>query len=305
MKKLTNRETKSIHSINKFLNQKVMKTKKYSILKKAVVAAMFSFVFSAFLNAQWDTPSPDNPFTQLTTEEVRTGSSTTYDVDNNHTAGEWYRWVVRGGTITAGGTVTTDLDSSIIEWTQNAHTITVQWDDDLLPVNDSIGSGQGEVIVQKRNAGACPSQLQIMNVDRWNDPTATLADPALAICSGEAVGGNVNVGLTGAPAVADGFTVTYSITAAGLTDLLDNPLANLTGQTVLDNDAFAQIPLPNGLINPTGSPIDYVVTLTAVTDDFDTPDPTGAIIGDGTYTITVNPVPATGDIESGFSLTRR
>ena len=133
-----------------------------------------------------------------------------------------------------------------------------------------------------------------------------LADPALDICSGEAVGGNVSVGLTGAPdPVADGFTVTYSITAAGLTDLLDNPLANLTGQTILDNDALAQIPLPNGLINPTGSPIDYVVTLTAVTDDFNTPDPTGAIIGDGTYTITVNPVPVTGDIESGFSLSRR
>lgn len=268
---------------------------------KAFAALFLAFVFSAFLNAQFEIPSPDNPGSQVA-EEVRTGSTVTYDLNNiNHTAGDQYRWAVRGGTITSP-VGTPSGDSSIIDWTIDAHTITVQWDADLslLP----IGSAPGEIIVQKRTGSACPSQLQILDITEWNNPTATLNDPALSICSGEAVGGVVTIPLTGAPdPVADGFTVTYNVTAAGLTDLVGTPLADLTGETEVTNLGSVDITLPNGLINPTGSPIDYVITLTDVTDDFTTP--AGQILGDGTYTITVNPVPVTGDINSSFSLTRR
>ena len=287
--------------MNNTSNQNVMKTKKYSITMKTMATMFVAFLFSAFLNAQFEIPNPNNPGSQ-TAEEVRTGSTITYDLTANHSAGEQYRWAVRGGTITAGGTVTTSGDSSIVEWTVDAHTITVNWDEDLS--STPIGSAAGEIIVQKRSGSACPSQLQVLDITEWNDPSATLADPALTICSGEAVGGNITIDLTGAPdnGAGNGFTVTYDVTATGLTDLGGNSL-NATGSTVVSNTDQVTIALPDGLVNTTSSPVDFVVTLTAMTDDFTTPN--GSILGDGTYTITVDPVPDTGDINSSFSLTRR
>jgi len=279
-------------------NQNVMKTKKYSVSIKTLMAVVFAFVFSAFLNAQFELPSPSNPGSQ-TAEDVRVTSNVDYDI--TVLAGEQVRWAVIGGTITAGGAVTSDGDTSIIEWA-TASTITVNWDEDLSAA--PIGSAVGQVIVQKRSASACPSQLQILDITQWNNPTADLVDPASSICSGEAVGGNITINLTGAPdPVADGFTITYNLAAAGLTDLGGTPLADATGSTVLSNTGTATIALPDGLINPTGAPIGYVGTLTAMTGGFTTPD--GVLTSDGTYTITVNPVPTTGDINSSSSLTRR
>ncbi len=277
-----------------------MKTKKYSVSMKTFTAVVFAFMFTAFLNAQFEIPNPSVPGAQ-TAEEVRTGSSISYDLNANHTAGEQYRWAVRGGTITAPAGAVVSGDSSVVNWTGDLDAITVNWDADLslLP----IGSAPGEIIVQKRSGTACPSQLQVLDLTQWNNPTATLTDLALSICSGEAVGGNITIPLTGAPdPVADGFTVTYDITATGLTDLGGNPL-NATGSTTLSNTANATIALPDGLVNTTAAPIDFVVTLTAMTDDFTLPN--GAILGDGTYTITVDPVPTTGDINSSTSLIRR
>ena len=79
-----------------------MKTKMYSISMKAVLTIVAAFIFTAFVNGQFQTPNPDSPVTQAPSEEVRTGTSVDYDLDNgNHVAGEQYRWVVTGGTITA------------------------------------------------------------------------------------------------------------------------------------------------------------------------------------------------------------
>jgi hypothetical protein len=289
------------HSFIHTLNQKVMKTKKYSIAKKALLAAAFSFVFSAFLLGQFETPNPDSPNTQ-TGEEIRssaTGFSIDYDIFANHVAGEQYRWVVRGGTITAGGTVTTDGDSSIVEWTTDAHTITVSWDTDLS--STPIGSAIGEVIVQKRTGNGCPSQLQILPITMWNPATADLQDADIAICSGEPVGGSVTIDLTGAPdPSADGFEVTYNVTATGLTDLGGNPL-DATGSTVTSNGPTVTIPLPDGLINGTSADATYTITLTSMHDDF-----TGTgTLGDDTYQIVVHPTPETGEINSSSSLVRR
>jgi len=278
-----------------------MKTKKYSILRKAVVAAMFSFVFSAFLNAQFETPNPDAPNTQAG-EEVRStaaGVSVDYDLSTNHVLGEEYRWVVRGGTITAGGAVTTDGDSSIVEWTANADLITVDWDTDLSAA--PVGSSIGEVIVQKRNAGACPSQLQILPITMWNNASADLTDGDIAICSGESVGGTVTINLTGAPAlVGDGFLVTYDVSATNLTDLGGNVL-DAVGSTVPSNTNTVTIPLPDGLVSSATGDATFTITLTSMYDDF-----TGnGTLFDDTYEITVHPTPDTGVINSSSSLTRR
>jgi hypothetical protein len=290
------------NSFKNTLNQKVMKTKKYSISKKACMAAVFSFVFSAFLFGQFETPNPDSPNPQ-TGEEVRssaTGFSIDYDIFTNHVPGEEYRWAVRGGTITAGGAVTSSGDTSIVEWTANAYEITVNWDTDLSL--DSIGSVAGEIIVQKRTGNGCPSQLQILPITMWNPATAGVVDDSIEICSGELVGGSVTIGLTGAPdPVADGFEVTYNVTASDLTDLGGNPLA-ATGSTVVSNTSTVTIPLPDGLINGTTADAYYTIELTDMHDDF---TGSGTIAGDGTYTIVVHPTPETGEIQSSSSLTRR
>ncbi len=129
-------------------NQKVMNNKKYSVSIKTLMAVVFAFVFSAFLNAQFEVPSPSNPGNQ-TAEDVRVTSSVDYDI--TVLAGEQVRWAVIGGTITAGGTISSDGDSSLIDWAV-ASTITVNWDEDLSAA--PIGSAVGQIIVQKRSSSA-------------------------------------------------------------------------------------------------------------------------------------------------------
>ena len=287
-------------------NQKVMKTKKYSISMKAFAAVVFAFAFSAFLNAQFVAPAPSSN-ANLTAEEVRTSAATTisYDLSANHTAGDTYRWVVRGGTIDDQGgtlTITADGDSSIVEWTVDLESIDVLWDTDLSAT--PIGSAPGEIIVQKTVGGTCASELQTLDITMWNPATAALDATALIteMCSGETLGGNIPVDLTGAPdPVADGFSVTWAISASGgLTDLGGTPL-DATGGTVLDNDAQALIALPDGIVNPTAADQTFTLTLTAMNDDF---QGAGSVASSVDYVITVHPTPATGEINSSASLTR-
>ena len=54
----TRKKQSNNHSLT-LKNQKVMKTKKYSISMKALAALVFAFAFSAFLNAQFVTPAPN------------------------------------------------------------------------------------------------------------------------------------------------------------------------------------------------------------------------------------------------------
>jgi hypothetical protein len=70
--------------------------------------------------------------------------------------------------------------------------------------------------------------------------------------------------------------------------------------TLTTNGSSVNLPLPARLINTTGGDLDFVVTLDRMNDDF-----TGDGGVSGTYTITVHPVPVTGDIVSTSSLTRR
>jgi len=308
MKTLKSTQTRKKQSINNSLtlkNQKVMKTKKYSISMKALAAVVFAFAFSAFLNAQFVTPAP-GANTNVSPEEVRATSTISYDLSANHSAGDTYRWVVRGGTIDdAGGTLTVTIsgDSSIVEWTLDLEAIDVLWDTDI--TGTPIGSAPGEIIVQKTVGGTCASELQTLDITMWNPATANLDLTGLIIemCSGEALGGNLPVDLTGAPdPVADGFDVTYTVVATGgLTDLLGAGLDG-TGNTIQDNDALAQIALPAGIINPTGVDQTLTITLTVVQDDFNVVGTVGAT---ATYVITVHPTPATGEINSSSSLTRR
>lgn len=282
-----------------------MKTKKYSISVKALAVVVFAFAFSATIKAQFVTPAPTSN-ANAQAEEVRTNTTISYDLNANHTAGDSYRWVVRGGTIDdAGGTLTvlTSGDSSIVEFAVDLVSINVLWDTDISAT--PIGSAPGEIIVQKRVGGTCASELQTLDITMWNPATANLDLTGLMteMCSGEALGFTVPADLTGAPnATADGFIVNYSYSATGgLTDLGGTPVDGVTGQ-VLDNDALAQIPLPDGLVNGGASDETFTLTLTSILDDF---DEGGTIGATATYVITVHPVPVTGEINSSSSLTRR
>lgn len=275
-----------------------MKTKKSSISMKTMATMIVAFLFTAFLNAQFEVPNPNTPGSQ-TAEEVRATSSVDYDISTLAVAGEEIRWAVRGGTITAGGVVTTSGDTSIVEWTVDADVITVNWDTDITAT--PIGSAPGEIFVQKRTGSGCPSQLQELDITMWNNASADLTDGDISICSGTSLGGTLTIDLTGAPDPgADGFVVTYNVVATGLTDLGANAL-DATGSTVTSNGPTVSIALPDGLVNTTGANATYTVTLTSMYDDF---TGNGTLV-DSEYVVTVNPVPVTGDINSSSSLTRR
>jgi len=300
MKTQTVNKNRTINNSLTLKNQKVMKTKKYSISMKALAALVFAFGFASFLNAQFVTPAPTSN-ANVTPEEVRATSTITYDLSANHNAGDTYRWVVRGGTITGGTPVAPD--SSVLDWTVDAFSITVTWDTDI--TGTPVGSAPGEIIVQKQAGGSCASELQTLDITMWNPATANLDLTGLIteMCSGEALGFTVPADLTGAPdPVANGFDVDWSYTATGgLTDLGGTPVNGVTG-TVTDNDAQAQIPLPDGLVNAGASDETFTLTITAMQDDFTA---AGAIGATATYQIIVHPTPATGEINSSSSLTRR
>lgn len=275
-----------------------MKTKKYSILMKAAVAAMFSLVFVTMMNAQFVNPAVANTQSGEEVRSITTGNTVTYDLSLNHVAGEEYRWAVRGGNITTPG-ANPSGDSLIIDWTSDLDAITVDWNQDLS--STPIGSALGEIIVQKRNTGNCYGQIQVLPITMWNPATADLQDADIEVCSGDAIGGNITINLTGAPdPVADGFEVTYNIVATDLTDLGGNPL-DATGSTEVSNTGTVTIALPDGLINAQTADRTFTLTLTAMHDDF---QGAGTLIDDE-YVITVHPTPVTGTINSSSSLTRR
>lgn len=278
-----------------------MKTFKKSVTMKAIFSLLIAMTFTVFVNGQFETPSPDAPVTQTPTEDVRTGGSIEYNISAGHAAGEQYRWEVVGGTITAGGTVTTGGGGeSIIEWTADAHTITIDWDQ----APAAVASVSASISVQKLSSDGCYSQIQTLPINVWNLPTANIADADVEICSGDATAGTITVNLTGAPdnSGGNGFSVNYEYVAPDIED----GTGSVDGQTgtVTSNDATVTIPLPANLISTVvDGDRTFTVNLTAMTDDFDDQDGTWT---DGTYVITVHPSLETGDILSGTpSLSRR
>jgi len=277
-----------------------MKTKNYSISMRAILTIVAVFSFTAFVNAQFVTPSPDSPVTQsLTAEDVRTGSTITYTLDGAVPTGEDYTWVVSGGIITAVNNGVVEADQVTVLLTTDANQITVEWDQ----APTAIASVAGKIQVQKVSAAGCPSQLQILDVDVWNLPTANIADVDVAICSGENTDGSITVNFTGAPsddANDAGFDVTYTITRsdASLTTVLAGD-PTVAATTVSTDASSRTIPLPADLLNTSTVDQTLTVTITAANDDLS--DQLATSLIKSTYVITVHPVPTTGDIVSSPS----
>lgn len=277
-----------------------MKTKKMKKMK-AILTLTAAFALTVFANAQFVTPNPDSPVTQVPSEEVRTGTTIVYDLDNgNHVAGEQYRWYVTGGTITAVNGSGVITGGNTVEFADNAHTITVDWDQ--APAS-AIVNLDASIQVQKKSGSGCPSQIQTLDIDVWNDATAAITTASEDLCSGSAPSvATIPVALTGAPdGTTDGFSVDYAFTIpAGISALDGSALPVASTGTVTTDGSSVNITLPATLINTSNGDLDFEVSLTSMHDDF-----TGTGSVSGTYTITVHPVPTTGDIQSASSLSRR
>lgn len=277
-----------------------MKTKKYSVMMKAVLASAMMFLISGLAFSQ--------------TVEERKGGTSTYSVASGAVTDE-YTWTIEADVAPASVTPAptsgsgTAGDPYIIDWTADLYSIDVAWAADGDP---DIASTVGTVTVQKRipaGATSCPSPLQTMDITFWSMPSAAI-DPGESdqdVCSNDAIGGSITINLTGAPDAGesgnDGFEVVYDVA-------VDDPSLTVSGsngtvgndQSVTSDGATVTIPLPDALMNTDNVAHTYTITLNTVQDDFD--DGPYAVAGE-VYTITVYPTPETGIIQSTGSLTRR
>lgn len=234
-----------------------------------------------------------NPGVQENYEDVRTSSSIEYSIVEGHISGEQYRWEVTGGTITSGGIVTAGANGeSVIEFTQDAHTITVNWDQ----APAGITSLEASINAQKISLNGCYSQVTTLPINIWNLPTANIIDGDIEICSGDEIPASIEVELNGAPSNSgsDGFVVNYEYVAPRIEDATGS-VDGISGTVTSNTDAVA-IPLPSVLYN-TEDDEDrtFTVNLIVMTDDFD--DRNGDLI-DGIFNIIVHPMRNTGEIMS-------
>jgi len=290
-----------------------MKTKMYSISKKAFMAVAIAFAFTSLLKAQLDISAGTN--TQTPVSEEREGNTGTYTASGTHVAGDQFTWEVwadtpplavedGAGTNMISSGAGTAADPYVVNWTDDLSAIEVQWAADAAP---GITNTNGNVSVQKRlavAAGGCLSPIQSWDIDFWSAATASMATADAAYCSGAAIGGTVTINLTGAPddGVLDGFAVDYTITAPDLEEADGTSWDGNTG-VATSNAGTVTIDLPAELIDVSLAQAGgtFTITLDRMNDDF-TGDGT---IGDDTFVITVYATPDTGVIQSTSSLTRR
>ncbi len=259
-----------------------------SVLRTFAILALITAGFSNSLFAQFIGNTAND---QLPIVEERKGGTTTYSVPGP--ASDEYTWAVTGAVSVSPAPSSGDGSVGnpfVLNYTAGLTSIQVQWPAD----NDTITSMSGNVSVQQRVSSgsiACPSIIQSWDVNLWSRATASIITDDFEICSGDDVGGNIEVRLTGAP----NFDFSYTIT--GLNGVTSAPV-NVTGVT----NATATISLPNNLVNTSSNQDQtYVITLTRMNDDF---TGNGTILNDS-FTITVHPTVQTGPIESNRSLERR
>jgi hypothetical protein len=224
--------------------------------------------------------------------EVRKGSVVEYSLETDAGPGDEFRWEVTGGKIITSGAVGsgTVASPSILEFTEDMHTIEVQWQAD----DSTSGFFTGDILVQKKPASGCVSLITKQAVILWSMPTASIDRnySDFTICSGDSAGGYIVVNLTGAAS----FSFSYSIKSNGLNDETGNAI-NTEHNTITTSNDTAHIILPAILTNPSEAASKYfTIELTAMNDDFS---------GDGEivpnreeFTITVYPSVTVGIIKS-------
>ncbi len=224
--------------------------------------------------------------------EVRKGSVVEYSMESDANPGEEFRWEVTGGIITTAGAVGsgTSTSPSVIEFTEDLHTIEVQWQAD----DSTSDFFTGTILVQKTTLNGCASIISKQTVRLWSMPTASIdrSISDFSICSGDSVGGYIVVNLAGA---AD-YSFSYSIKSNGLKDENGDAINTEHCNITTSNDT-THIKLPDVLTNPSEAASKYfTIELEAMNDDF---------LGDGevisgreSFTIIVFPTVRVGTIKS-------
>ncbi len=224
---------------------------------------------------------------QTPVQEVRKGTTVQYSVPAG-AAGEQYSWEIIGGNPTpaASSGSGTLADPYIINFTADLTSISVTWNTDV----QAIASIAGRIRVQKKSGG-CISTIQSLDITGWSNPTATITNSDIEMCSGDGTPGSITVQFTGAPNFDFKYTIKDLDGTVGAEQIV-------TGVT----SGSATIPLPANLVN-TSTTVDqtYEVTITQMNDAFQ---------GDGTvshglYKITVHPGISTGTIIASPSALQR
>jgi len=294
MKTQTIRKNQNNHFNSNTKNQKVMKTKKYSLMKKATMALAMLFFISGVAFSQ--------------TIEERKGAVSTYSVAAGAPTDE-FTWTIEAAVAPVvvpapdGGGTGTIGDPFIINYAANLTSIQVTWDAGTA----DIASTAGEVTVQRR-IGTCASLVQTLDLTFWSNPTAVIA-PAETdrnVCSAELIGGNIIIDLTGAPDLGEsgdpGFDLNYVVAVSDVTLSVTGPNGPVGAGLVTSDGATVTIPLPDALVNTGAVAQTYTITLSDIQDDFNA---AAVAIAGEVFTITVNPIPTTGIISSTGTLTRR
>jgi hypothetical protein len=268
---------------------KIKNTMKSMNLNQTMLVITFLFFAMNQAKPQFIGSNMDS---SMIAQDARKGSIVEYSLKSDAQPGDEYRWEIVGGKIINPGAVGegTSANPSVIEFTINMHTIEVQWATD--DSNSTVYPGI--IMVQKKSRGYCASDINKLRVNLWSMPTASVsgAYPGFTICSGETVGGNVVVNLTGSA----NFTFKYSIKSNGLKDENGTAINTEFKEITVVNDT-ARIPLPLRLFNPSeASEKYYTIELMSMNDGF---------LGDGEvvsgrkeFTIIVSPSVSIGTIES-------
>jgi len=271
---------------NKYINIKLipMKNLKFKWLLVFCMVLIQNPVKSQFIGFETDS--------SLSDIEVRKGSVVEYSLESDASPGEAFRWEVTGGVIVTSGAVGsgTIVDPSVIEFTEDMHTIEVQWQSD-----DSTSIFlTGNILVQKKLVSGCTSIITKQSVRLWSLPTAFIDknNYDFSICSGDSVGGYIVVHFTGAA----NYTYSYSITSNGLSDENGDAI-NTEHHTITVSNDTAHIMLPARLVNPSQASSKYfTIELTAMNDDFLGDDK--IVSGREDFTIIVYPSATVGTIIS-------
>ncbi len=270
----------------KHLNIKILAMENVKFSWLAIICMLFvqNPAKSQFIGSETDSSS--------SYIEVRKGSVVEYSLEPDASPGEEFRWEVTGGKIITSGAVGsgTIASPSILEFTEDKHTIEIQWQ----PDDSTSGFFTGNILVQKKPASGCASIITKQTARLWSMPTASIDknNSDFTICSGDSVGGYIVVNLTGAA----GYTFSYSIKSNGLKNETGNAI-NTEHHTITTSNDTAHIILPARLTNPSEAASKYfTIELTAMNDDF---------LGDGEivsgredFTITVYPSVKIGTIKS-------
>ena len=214
---------------------------------------------------------------------IRNTDPISYTVSNPDGNNATFTWTVTGGTI---------VDQSSPYSATGANSIQVIWDN-ANKTSVNIGNLTVSKVIDHGDGVSCPGPDQIMEIQSWVSPKATVATSNFHVCSGEA--STVDLTFEGKADYSYKWKVYQKDTPANIVE-------DKTGSFLTSNTSSVTVDIAS-VVNISGSDIIYVFAVTQVQDAF-------ADIDDGDITtatveMTVHSTSDIGPIQSGSSLISR